>query len=567
MNAANRFFAAMMFIIGCTGPLFAINYYVRAGAGGNQSGSDWTNAYTQLPANLIRGNTYYVAAGAYPAHTFADRDDGTKIIEVKAATQADHGTDTGWTSSYAGQAVFQSSTTISGNAIFYFRTDYYKIDGQYRGADWQSGYGFKIDNTGKMATVADVLIGDSNPTLVHDITIQYVEINGSHPTGDVCNEEGVESPVGAYNLFFRCLYNHDAGNCNFFLRGGGGTNGKGSNITVEYCFIARNYSSPAVHGEGFSCSEGLKNFTIRYNYIIDMVGTAYIATPSGGSWNTTNINNGPWYIYGNVFHGNTKAHCGTGDGAIFLFDVNFTDNVYIYNNTFSRLGGTTCDGAYNGGILIEPVEGAMKADMKGVFVSNNLWFGSSNLTIGCSTCSSIEWSYNGYFEMADNSSGKDPDPNKQVSGTCPVVNWQQDNFELAAPTNNGKILGAAYNQDMLGAVRGADSKWDRGALEYSATTTGVRPSLGQHSTVPDIPIVNAKPGMVLVEISYQLSEALPVTLEIFSASGKKVATLAQGFQARGEHRITFNRNILPNGVYISRLIEGKKTFSGRIILM
>jgi hypothetical protein len=41
----------------------AANHYVRAGASGNGSGADWTNAYTDLPGSLTRGDTYYVAAG------------------------------------------------------------------------------------------------------------------------------------------------------------------------------------------------------------------------------------------------------------------------------------------------------------------------------------------------------------------------------------------------------------------------------------------------------------------------------------------------------------------------
>lgn len=554
-------------VLGSPDVALAANRYVRADATGNQSGIDWTDAYTQLPSALVRGDTYYIAAGTYGAHTFADRDDGTKIIEIKAATQADHGTDAGWLSSYAGQAVFQSSTAISGGALLYFRTNYYTINGQYRGADWQSGYGFKLDNTNKKATVADILIGDSNPTVVHDITVQFVEINGSHPTGDVCNEQGVESPAGSYNLSFRYLYNHDVGNCNFFLRGGGGTGGKGMNIIVEYCFIARNYSSPAVHGEGFSCSEGLKNFTIRYNYITDMVGTAYIATPSGGSWNTTNVNNGPWYIYGNIFHASDKTHCGTGDGAIFFFDVNFTDNVYIYNNTFSRLGNKTCTGGYNGGILIEPVEGAMKADMKGVYVSNNLWFGASSLTIGCSTCSTVEWSYNSYFEMADNSASKDLDPNKQVSATCPVVNWQQENFNLLAPTSSGKPLPSSFDQDLNGVVRSADNRWDRGAIEYGGIATGIfTPPVAADAAVRE-KIWTSGNGGGTVTISYRVSERNRVVLDLFNAEGKKAATFNQGTEEPGVHQLSISRRGGPApGLYVCRLTEGKNEFSGRVLL-
>ena len=42
-------------------------YCVRQGATGLANGSDWTNAFTSLPATLQRGATYYLAGGSYPS--------------------------------------------------------------------------------------------------------------------------------------------------------------------------------------------------------------------------------------------------------------------------------------------------------------------------------------------------------------------------------------------------------------------------------------------------------------------------------------------------------------------
>ncbi len=74
---------------------------------------------------------------------------------------------------------------------FGFNTDYYVISGQYRGADWKSGYGIKLDNQSKAACEADVA-GGQNGTAVHHIRLEYVEISGSHSQADTCNEQGVE---------------------------------------------------------------------------------------------------------------------------------------------------------------------------------------------------------------------------------------------------------------------------------------------------------------------------------------------------------------------------------------
>ena len=254
----------------CAREAWAACHVVRAGANG--TGAEWASALGELPPSLTRGDVYYLAAGTYGPHGFADPDSGTQTIEIRAATAADHCTDTGWDASYAGQVVF--SATPDCGSIFNFDTDYYVIDGQSRGSDWKSGYGIKLDNTSRGACEADISGGLSG-TGVHDLRFQYVELEGSHPTGDTCNEEGVELLNGSHDIAFRHGWNHDVGNANFFIRGG-------SNITLEYNWIADDYSSPAVHGEGCSCSEGIQNFTIRYNVWADMVGTAYLATPSGG---------------------------------------------------------------------------------------------------------------------------------------------------------------------------------------------------------------------------------------------------------------------------------------------
>ena len=40
--------------------------FIREGATGNNSGTDWTNTWTSLPLTLVRGDTYYIADGNYP---------------------------------------------------------------------------------------------------------------------------------------------------------------------------------------------------------------------------------------------------------------------------------------------------------------------------------------------------------------------------------------------------------------------------------------------------------------------------------------------------------------------
>src|SRR5437660_7408456 len=63
---------------------FAAIHCIQRGAAGASNGSDWANAYTDIPATLIRGDTYYVASGTYGAHTFLALA-GTTYVNIKKA--------------------------------------------------------------------------------------------------------------------------------------------------------------------------------------------------------------------------------------------------------------------------------------------------------------------------------------------------------------------------------------------------------------------------------------------------------------------------------------------------
>jgi hypothetical protein len=132
-------------------------YHVRAGATGANNGSDWNNAYTSLPATLQRGATYYVAAGNYGSYTFNTPASGTTRITIKRAIESDHGSSTGWQSSYGtGAAVFAP--------VLQFNTPYWTFDGQvWHGFELTcnrtySGFGgsMQINTGGNFVTVRGV---------------------------------------------------------------------------------------------------------------------------------------------------------------------------------------------------------------------------------------------------------------------------------------------------------------------------------------------------------------------------------------------------------------------------
>ncbi len=481
-------------------PALATNRYILAGSSGTQAAtgcSDWTttNACPDLPSSLNRGDLYYVAGGTYGQHVFSDADSGTTIIEIRAATITDHGTSTGWLNTLQGAANFVASGSgTPNNAIFEFRKDYYLINGNgVRNADWQGGYLIHVNDNNHLAPEASVMIGLSPGgsvgagTFVHDIVLDYVELEGTHQATDTtpinCCSNVLESLcVG----MLRHSLVHDGGNTLMFIKGkhdsllNNGTglcnaSSTGAQWIIEYSYFFRNYSSSAKHGEGAECDEG-QYCTFRYNWFRDITGTAYIATPSGCGRTTCNIDN-QWDIYGNILQeknsfSDNGVPCGVG-GAFQVFDVVFNGPVKFYNNTMVNINSSICpNNSVAGGIFVQQT--SPTADLKGgLIVQNNLWYNNDSFTAvnSCSTCSSLVWDHNAYFAQPIT----DTDPNAQiVAATNPFVSSGTDNFRLAAATLGGVTLASPFNTDMDGTTRGVDGVWDRGAFEFDS---GKRPPL------------------------------------------------------------------------------------------
>ena len=68
-------------------------------------------------------------------------------------------------------------------------------------------------------------------------------------------------------------------------------------------------------------------------------------------------------------------------------------------------------------------------------------------------------------------------------------------------------------------------------------------------------------------IEYHLSRGNYVTLKIFNILGKEVKTLAEGYQQKGKHKITFNARNLPSGVYCYTLYSNFGTITKQMLLL
>lgn len=404
--------------------VLSANHYVRAGASGNNSGTDWVNAYTSLPATLVRGDTYYIADGSYSGYTFDDPASGSSVITIIKATPNNHGTDTGWSNAYGdGQAAWGPLN---------FNSSYWVFDGQKGfGTGSQESYGFKVSYKGSDKGIKLVRFNN----FPFYITLRHVDLEHAGAFGDN-GHDIIYSPAGRYYTLSYC-YLHDVGKWPIYIE-------NTSDSIIEYCYVARNESTPAEHSEAIFALNGADRNVVRYCVFEDIEGTGCIML-SGDSWE----------IYGNVIFWTPGFNRRTyGNGAIGTWTQApfFSTNVKIYNNVFANLADAT-----NGGLNLKSGNN---------IAYNNLWYNCARPRLY-----GAAHDYNSFFACADNSelSGE---AHAQIEAGNPFVELAQKNFRLTAGTAPGLKLSAVYEKDADGKIRGADGTWDRGAFEFNGSAGG-----------------------------------------------------------------------------------------------
>jgi hypothetical protein len=441
--------------------------YIRQGANG--SGTSWSDAFGSLPGSLVRGNTYYIADGNYPSYTFDDSESGSTLIYIKKATIADHGTDTGWKSTYGdGQAVLGSTMT--------FTTGYYVIDGNGTHtipSDNTKDYGFKVSHNSSTNITGIIRFGASGNT-VSNITLRYTHVynttNGSINNGTV----SLRYYPSASQQYIKVQ------NC--FLQNSGKDGiqiSKSSYLLFERCYIerlGRLYSGdPDYHGQTVQIFYGGDDIIFRWNIWEANEGQGLIQI-AGIKSVTQNVR-----FYGNVVfvkYGHTSDTPGFNSSGGIIGDAwNYEgqDGVYIYNNTFVNIGGD-----YGNHAHFPMGNGTNEYGYNNLFYNCDGSTGASGFSGWGNHASGGGKTYGGVNEQAGISSGI-------------FTNYTGNDFTLTYGTAAGKNLSQeawwdssdsffSYldsNLDMSGYIRGKDGVWDRGAYEYD--------SEGSVSEVPSAP--------------------------------------------------------------------------------
>lgn len=406
----------------------AANFYVRQGASGD--GSNWANAFGSLPPTLQRGSTYYVADGVYSGATFDTPSSGTMVVTIKKATGVDHGTDTGWQGSYGdGQAEFRATGTV-----LTFETPYWVFDGQV-GAG-QSGYGFKVTVTGMGDAARGIRL------LQGYITISHTEITSANPAGVSTDskQDGIYTTAAAANsVTISHNYIHEWKRCAILVSGTTGW-------TIENNFIYHTYSTSGAHGQAIQFGPGaVSNMTIRHNTFKDTHGTGVIVYLDNSFDDIR--------IYGNLFwHTGEPAAIGINSTSQAIGSTNgdTATNIKIHNNTFIGMKGRspTPSGAIdNNGTAV------------GNEAYNNVWYDCVVTFDG--TAHDYNWFY---------MSGSQSEVHGQNGTGDPFINRMNGDFRLISTTLGGMSLPTPFNVDRLGAIRGGDGTWDRGAYEFGSSS-------------------------------------------------------------------------------------------------
>lgn len=425
-------------------------HHVRAGATGSATGDDWTNAYPALPSSLVRGDTYYIAAGTYAGRTFNTPASGTALITIKGATVADHGTNTGWSASMS-VSTSDGGTQATFTSGLIFNTSYWVFDGVVGpvGSRRTTDYGFKINPVNYAVRVFSL------SSAITDIKISH--ISAVAPTGDV--EKFFLSTDNSTKSVHKVTWSHNLlngwSNSQWATSDGLAMN----DWLAEYNIILNGYSSAANHGEDINNNYGyLDRFTIRYNVFEGR--TSGTATIVGGL-------NGPvgtYYIYGNMFKNQVS-----GDGTIVCVHENAT--MYIYNNTFANVTGGG-SGSYIGGTASDCI-------LSGE-IANNLLYSMSG-ALGSAT-SGMTRQYNAYFSTTNIPS----ENNGYVTSGNPFVDYANGNFALTSSVAGtmppGRTLGSPYGFDMFGKSR-SEGIWHRGAIQFGSGSSSTPPPPPTNLTV------------------------------------------------------------------------------------
>ncbi len=168
------------------------------------------------------------------------------------------------------------------------------------------------------------------------------------------------------------------------------------------------------------------------------------------------------------------------------------------------------------------------------------------------------WSYTSYATITDISANASSDAQYVAAsflkdlGNRPVKSYMEGHVTTSIINSNGRS--------------GAFTEISNGIL-----TTGYPDSLIDHLNESFVPLSEIRlvsypnPFSTQTTFTFELTERLPVKLEIYNVVGRKVENLTSKNMNSGKHTITWAAPELPEGIYFCRLQAGSKIMTRKII--
>lgn len=415
-------------------------HFIREGGAGD--GSDWNNAWDDLPAVLQRNHAYFIADGSYGPHDFNDPPNGSELIAIRKATDFFPGTTTGWMASYGdGQAVFEGE-----EVVWTITEPYYWISGVVAGTSTPTGadYGFKVAATGTCVQHAPLSAEGiiDIAAAVASTTIARVWVKGES-RNDACAPYQQIVGLNIHDADDLYIYNNYIEDSMYINLSGSGRVTFDSNIHVNGW---GNANSPGEYFRIGGTDTTHDNKIFKYNTFINIASSTGFLVCTGDYSLLPSAVCRDIEFYGNRVLGVRNFATSTEASAA---STTPTQNWLVYNNTF-------IDSDFSAGFTF---------NYAGHDFRNNLLYDSD---VNSNAMAIRDYNYyhttcTNYLPLAAN----ELDSNQ--STTTLFLNFDLYDYRLRVgshPRDQGVDLGSPYDVDLYFNTRGDDGAWDIGAFEY-----------------------------------------------------------------------------------------------------
>ncbi len=153
------------------------------------------------------------------------------------------------------------------------------------------------------------------------------------------------------------------------------------------------------------------------------------------------------------------------------------------------------------------------------------------------------------------------------------VEWSSFNLGFGVPSSTNTQLCSAIGQSFVGATQNASVQVISGFLVHpfiAGVKTAVEEKAPEESQLPtsyELEQNYPNPFNPSTTIAFALPKPSEVTLKIFDAFGREVATLVEGKLPAGRHEVVLDASPFSSGVYFYRLHAGKFAQTRRLLLV